>query len=79
MTVIIVNTPIMQDKIQRIVESMTSIECQFIKKEGIKLYFQTNCLDADRACALIKAEIKKDPIASAITFTVKTHEYDKEK
>lgn len=75
MSIIIVNTPIMQDKIQKIVESMTEITCKLVKKDGIKLYFETNLDDQDKACALIKSAIKKDPIASAIGFTVKTQEY----
>lgn len=72
---IIVNSPIMQDKIIKILESLEEPTYKFIKKDGIKVYFETNLEDKDEACAIAKKEIKKDPMASAIMFTVKPNEY----
>nr|WP_252968722.1 hypothetical protein [Erysipelothrix rhusiopathiae] len=54
---------------------MTDPKCTFVKKDGIKLYFETDMEDKDEACKRIKAEIKKDPMAGAIMFTVKADEY----
>ncbi|WP_323615664.1 hypothetical protein [Erysipelothrix rhusiopathiae] len=75
MSTIIINSPIMQKQIQKIVETMTDPKCTFVKKDGIKLYFETDMEDKDEACKRIKAEIKKDPMAGAIMFTVKADEY----
>ena len=72
---IIVNSPIMQEKIIKIVEAMDEPKCTFVKKDGIKIYFETEFEDKEKAAALIKAAIKKDPMGSAIMFNVKTHEY----
>ncbi|WP_240915931.1 hypothetical protein [Erysipelothrix sp. HDW6C] len=72
---IIVNSPIMQSKIQIIVEAIENPKFTFVKKDGIKLYFETDAEDKEAACRLVKAEIKKDPMASAIMFTVKADEY----
>ncbi|CAM3639290.1 hypothetical protein ERUR111494_04545 [Erysipelothrix urinaevulpis] len=75
MKTIIINSPIMQDKVQKIVEAIESPKFTFVKKEGIKLYFETDAEDVEAACKLVKAEIKSDPIAGAIMFTVKSEEY----
>ncbi|CAM3516330.1 hypothetical protein MGH68_08775 [Erysipelothrix sp. D19-032] len=72
---IIVNSPIMQSKIQTILESMESPTFTFVKKDGIRLYFETSEQDTELACKIAKAEIKKDPMAGAIMFTVKSEEY----
>lgn len=72
---IIVNSPIMQDKIIKILEAMDSPTFKFVKKEGIKIYFETDMEDKDKACDVAKKEIKKDPMGSTIMFKVKSHEY----
>lgn len=72
---IIVNSPIMQDKIIKILEGMDSPSYTFIKKDGIRIYFETSLEDKEEACKLAKKEIKKDPMGSAIMFTVKANEY----
>lgn len=72
---IIVNSPIMQDKIIEIVESINSPRFTFVKKDGIKIYFDTEYNNLDEACTIVKNEIKKDSMASAIMFTVKSEEY----
>ncbi|UPU39608.1 hypothetical protein MX850_02290 [Erysipelothrix sp. Poltava] len=54
MNTIIINSPIMQKQIQKIVESMTDPKCTFVKKDGIKLYFETDMEDKDEACKRIK-------------------------
>lgn len=72
---IIVNSPIMQKQIQTIVEGLDNPKSTFVKKDGIKLYFEVDMEDKEEACKLIKAAIKKDPMAGAIMFTVKPGEY----
>ncbi len=72
---IIVNSPIMQDKIIKILEAVESPKFTFVKKDGIKIYFETELEDRDEACKIATKEIKKDPIASAIMFKVKASEY----
>lgn len=72
---IIVNSPIMQKKIQTIVESIESPKFTFVKIDGIKIYFETEEEDKEAACKIVKAAIKKDPIGSAIVLTVKSEEY----
>ena len=72
---IIVNSPIMQDKIIKILEAIEEPTFEFVKKDGIKVYFNTSLENKEEACAIAKKEIKKDPIASAIMFTVKSEEY----
>ncbi len=72
---IIVNSPIMQDKIIKILEAVESPKFKFVKKEGIKIYFETDLEDKDEATKVATREIKKDPIASAIMFKVKADEY----
>ena len=72
---LIINSPIMQDKIIKIVSELEVPKCTFVKKDGIKIYFETTHENKEEAATLIKAAIKKDPIASAIMFNVKTDEY----
>ena len=69
---IIVNSPIMQKQIQKIVEGLESPKFTFLKKDGIRLYFET---DYEEACKLVKAAIKNDPMGGALLVTVKTEEY----
>ena len=38
---IIVNSPIMQDKIIKILEAVESPKFTFVKKDGIKIYFES--------------------------------------
>ena len=75
MQTIIINAPIMQSKIQSIVEQIESINCKLIKKDGIKLYFEIDYEDKEEACSIIKKEMKKDPIAQTIMFNVMPEEY----
>lgn len=72
---IIVNSPIMQDKIIKILETLKDPTYTFVKKDGIKIYFETSLDDKAEACKIAKKEIKKDPMGGAIMFTVKENEY----
>lgn len=72
---IIVNSPIMQDKIIEILESSDEASFKFVKKDGIRIYFEIDLDDKDEAARIAKSEIKKDPISGALIFSVKTEEY----
>ncbi len=72
---IIVNSPIMQKQIQKIVEGLESPKFTFLKKDGIRLYFETDYEDKEEACKIVKAAIKNDPMGGALLVTVKTEEY----
>lgn len=72
---IIVNSPIMQKQIQAIVEKIEDPKFTFIKKDGIRLYFETEFEDKEAACKLVKAAIKNDPMGGALLITVKADEY----
>lgn len=72
---IIVNSPIMQDKIIEILESSDKGDFKFNKKEGIRIYFETSIENKEEAAKIAKSEIKNNPISGALIFKVKTEEY----
>lgn len=72
---IIVNSPIMQKQIQAIVEGIEDPKFTFVKKDGIRQYFETDFEDKEAACKIVKAAIKKDPMGGALLVTVKSEEY----
>lgn len=72
---IIVNSPIMHKQIQEIVEGIEEPNYTFQKKDGIKLYFETDAEDEEQAADIAKKAIKTNPIGSALMFKVKTEEY----
>lgn len=67
---VVVHSPLMQDKLIKIVEACQTYEYKFIKKEGIKLYFEANTDDDDAAVAAAKKAIKADPMAGALSISV---------
>ena len=71
---IIVNSPLMQEEIKAILEGIENPKFKFIKKSGIRLYFETDSTDLDEAALIAKAEIKKHPQASTIYFSVKAEQ-----
>ena len=72
---IIVNSPIMQKQIIKIVEAIAEPKFVFDKTDGIKIYFNTDFEDVEAACKIVKAAIKKDPLGGALVLTVKSEEY----
>lgn len=72
---IIVNSPLMQKQIQQILEEMEEPNYTFVKKDGIKLYFETNMEDKEEAATIAKKAIKSSDFGSALMFKVKTGEY----
>ncbi len=72
---IIVNSALMQDKIIKIVESIEDPKFTFVKKQGLKIYFETDMEDREEAAKIAKAKIKADSVTGSILFSVKTEEY----
>lgn len=68
---IIVNSALMQEEIKTMLQAIESPKFSFVKKSGIRLYFETDEEDLDKAALIAKAEIKKHPQASTIYFSVK--------
>ncbi len=72
---IIVNSPIMQKQIIKVVEAISEPKFTYEKTDGIRVYFNTEAEDMEAACKIVKAAIKKDPMGSALVITVKSEEY----
>lgn len=70
---IIVNCALRQDDIIGIVENI-EVEGQkvfkFVKKQGLKLFFDCTLSNAQDAAALAKKEIKATPFGQALFFSV---------
>ena len=70
---IVVNCALKQNDIIEIVERI-EIENEkvfkFIKKQGIKLFFESTYKDNSKACSVIKSIIKSSPFGSALFFNV---------
>lgn len=71
---IIVNSPLMHDEIIETLENNAEPSFTFEKKEGIKLYFETNMENQEEAAAIAKQLIKK-ATQNLIIFSVRTEEY----
>ncbi|WP_297376188.1 hypothetical protein [uncultured Helcococcus sp.] len=67
---VIVTSPLMKDKVLKIVEEIEEIDVKHIKTEGINMYFETN-VDDDQAISIIKNRIKSDPISNGIIIKVR--------
>lgn len=69
---VVVNSAIMQDKIISIVENCDEYNFKFVKKEGIKIYFDVDTDDEATAATVAKKAIKSDPIGGTLVISVKT-------
>lgn len=71
---IIVNSPLMHDKIKNQLELNDEPSYTFVKKEGIRLYFETDADNDDVAVSTAKKVIK-EKVSDVIMFKVRTEEY----
>lgn len=71
---IIVNSPLMHNEIKKQLELNEEPFYTFVKKEGIKLYFETNSEDQEKAVSTAK-QIIKNKVSDVIMVKVKTEEY----
>lgn len=70
---VIVNCALRQDDIVGIVENI-EVENEkvfkYVKKEGLKLYFECTLSDKQKAAALAKQQIKSTELGKALFFSV---------
>lgn len=71
---IIVNSPLMHKEIIKQLELNEEPLYTFVKKEGIKLYFETDSEDQEKAANIAK-QIIKNRVSDVIMVKVKTEEY----
>lgn len=70
---IVVNCPLKQDEIIKMVEDIeieNKKEFRFVKKQGMKIYFDSDYSDVQKACSAIKQEIKKSDLGKVLYFNV---------
>lgn len=70
---IIVNCALRQDDIIGIVENIVVEDkkaFKFVKKEGLKLFFDCTLADGEKAAALVKQTIKGTDLGKALFFSV---------
>lgn len=68
---IVIHCPLKQDYIiELLVGSNETFRVSFVKKEGIRLYFNIDCPDVDQAIAYAKEKIKSTEIGKVLYFQV---------
>ncbi len=68
---IVVNSGIMQNQIIKIVEECTDYKYTYVKKDGIKIYFNVDDADEESAAISAKKAIKEDSIGKTLLVSVK--------
>lgn len=65
-----ISSALKQDEIVELLNAYDSddLEFNFVKKEGIALYFETNASDLEEAASTAKALIKGEPWGSILYF-----------
>ncbi len=71
---IIVNSPLMHNQIIEKLEANESPSFTFVKKDGIKLYFETDAENPESSVGIAK-KIIKEKVSDVIMVKVKTEEY----
>lgn len=71
---IIVNSPLMHKEIEKQLGLNEDPSYTFVKKEGIKLYFETDAEDTEKAVSIAK-QIIKSKVSDVIMVKVKAEEY----
>lgn len=70
---VVVNCPLMQNDIIKIVEGISinnKSPFKFTEKKGMKIFFETIEISPEEACVVIKSEIRKSPLGSVLNFNV---------
>lgn len=67
---VIITSPLMRDKVKDIALNIEEIDVNFVKEDGINLYFKTNVEDKE-AIDIIKKHIKNDPGLSGLIIKVR--------
>lgn len=71
---ITIYSPVMADQIKEVVENIDEPKYTFIKKEGMRLFFEVDIEDEEAAAAQAKSAIKATSFGKAIMFKVSTEE-----
>lgn len=72
---IIVFSPLIQKKIIKTLAGIKEPNFRFVKKDGIRLYFETDMEDKERAAEIAGKVIKRSPYGEGFNFVVRTSEY----
>lgn len=70
---IVVNCALKQDDVIKIVENIevnNNKAFKFVKKQGLKLYFESNTEENDNSTSMIKKSIKSSSFGSMLYFSV---------
>ena len=70
---IIVNCPLMQNDVIKVVEGISlnnTNPFKFVEKKGMKIFFEVANVNIDEACIIIKTEMRKAPFGSVLNFNV---------
>lgn len=68
---VVINSGIMQNQIIKIVEGCKDYKYTYVKKDGIKLYFDVDTDEEEKAAAAAKKAIKDDSIGKTSLISVK--------
>jgi hypothetical protein len=70
---LVVNCALKQDEVIKVVETIEvegATPFKFVKKQGLKLYFESGMSDTEKAIALVKKTIKASSFGSVLYFSV---------
>ena len=67
---VIITSPLKREKVKDIALNIEEIDVNFVKEDGINLYFQTS-VDDKEAINIIKKQIKNDPGLSGLVIKVR--------
>lgn len=70
---IIVNSPLMHDEIKDELTTTAAANFEFVKEEGIKLYFKTD--QSPEEAAKLAKKLIKARVGDLVLFKVRTEEY----
>lgn len=67
---IVINTALKQEEIKKVLEGITEPKFTFVKKTGLKLYFQCDSADSAAAAAVAKKALKAAPDLAMVYFNI---------
>lgn len=62
---IVITSPLMQDKVKKILENVEKYNLTYLKTEGINIFYETTD-DEDEVLSEVKYIIKNNPISSSL-------------
>lgn len=67
---IVINTALKQEEIKKVLEGLAEPKFTFVKKAGLKLYFDCDSADSTAAAAVAKKALKADHSLSMVYFNI---------